>query len=574
MTGAQFDAETDLLVIGSGAGGLTAALTASIEGAQALVVEKSDRYGGTSAMSGGGIWIPNSHHLAALRDASDSSQEALDYLRALIGDEAEPERLEAFVEQAPKMLAYLERHSRVACEPVPYSDYYPELPGGKSGYRTHQPLPMHARRLGAEFGSLRGQHPQTLVAGRITMTMMEARAFLTRAPGWRWTAAKIALGYMLDLPGRLKGKRARRLALGNALVGRLRWSLLERKVPLWLNTALEELISEGGSVVGAVLSRDGQRLRIRARRGVVLACGGFEHNRELREKYLPQPTNPEWSASQENNTGDGLLAAQALGAATRFMEHAWWVPAIKIPRWDRPYVLMAERANPGLIIVNQRGERFANEAAPYQEAGRAFYDCNRPEAPTVPAWAIFDGNFRSKYVFSPLVPDPTLQDKMVSRAVREILVKCSSLDELAGRIGVDPAVLAETVRRNNEYAKTGVDPEFHRGESAYDRYYGDARNEPNPCIAPIARPPFYALPMHPGDIGTKGGLATDAFARVLRGEGEPIAGLYAVGNCAASVMGSTYPGAGSTLGPAMTFAYLAAKDAVAGARRETVAAAA
>lgn len=557
-----FDAQADLLVVGSGAGGLTAALTASIEGAEALVIEKSNRYGGTSAMSGGGIWIPNSPHLAAVAGARDSREDALAYLRAVLGDEVEPERLETFVDEAPRMLAYLEAQSRLACEPVPYSDYYPELEGGKSGYRTHQPLPMHARKLGDSFRELRGQHPQTLVAGRITMTMMEARAFLTRAPGWRWTAAKIALGYILDIPGRLAGKRARRLALGNALVGRLRWSLLERGVPLWLNTALEELIVEGGRVVGAVVSREGKRLRIGARRGVVLASGGFEHNRELREKYLPKPTNPEWSASQENNTGDGLLAALDLGAATRFMEHAWWVPAIKIPRWERPYVLMAERANPGIIIVNQKGERFANEAAPYQEAGRAFYDSNRADAPTIPAWVIFDANFRSKYVFSPLIPDPTLQDKMVSRAVREILVKADSLEEIAARIGVDTDTLKETVRRNNEYARTGVDPEFRRGESAYERYYGDPRNLPNPCIAPIERAPFYALPMHPGDIGTKGGLATDAAARVLRSDGSPIDGLYAVGNCAASVMGSTYPGAGSTLGPAMTFAWIAARHAL------------
>lgn len=558
-----FDTHTDLLVIGSGAGGLTAALTASIEGAEALVLEKSDRYGGTSAMSGGGIWIPNSHHLARISGAADSRDEALAYLKAVVGNAVEPARLATFVDEAPRMLEYLEAHSRVACEPVPYSDYYPELAGGKGGYRTHQPLPMHARRLGDDFRRLRGQHPQTLVAGRITMTMMEARAFLTRAPGWRLTAARIALGYLLDIPGRLKGKRARRLALGNALVGRLRWSLLERGVPLWLNTSLEELIVDGGRVVGAVVQRDGRQLRIGARRGVVLACGGFEHNLELRQRYLPQPTNPEWSASQENNTGEGLLAAQAIGAGTRLMEHAWWVPAIKIPRWDRPYVLMAERANPGIVIVNRKGERFANEAAPYQEAGRAFYDCNRPDAPTIPAWVIFDGNFRSKYVFSPLIPDPTLQDKMVSRAVKEILVKAESLEEIAERTGVDRDTLLETVRRNNEYARTGVDPEYHRGESAYERYYGDPRNTPNPCIAPIERPPFYALPMHPGDIGTKGGLATDGAARVLRDSGAAIDGLYAVGNCAASVMGSAYPGAGSTLGPAMTFAWLAARHALA-----------
>ncbi len=566
---AEFAAHTDLLVIGSGAGGLTAALTAAIEGADALVIEKSDQYGGTSAMSGGGIWIPNSHHLAGNAQASDSRDEALAYLRGVMGDEVEPERLEAFVDEAPRMLAYLEQHSRLACEPVPYSDYYPELEGGKPGYRTHQPLPMHARRLGDQFSRLRGQHPQTLVAGRITMTMMEARAFLTRAPGWRWTAAKIALGYMLDIPGRLKGKRARRLALGNALVGRLLWSLLERRVPLWRNTSLKELIVENGRVTGAVVERDGQEQRIAARRGVVLASGGFEHNRELREKYLPQPTNPDWSASQENNTGDGLLAAQALGAGTKFMEHAWWVPAIKVPRWDRPYVLMAERANPGIVIVNQKGERFANEAAPYQEAGRAFYDANRDDAPTIPAWVVFDGTFRSKYVFSPLIPDPTTQDKMVSRAVKEILIKAGSLDEIAERTGVDADTLKETVRRNNEYARTGVDPEFNRGASAYERYYGDPRNEPNPCIAPIEKPPFYALPMHPGDIGTKGGLATDRDAQVLREDGSAIDGLYAVGNCAASVMGSTYPGAGSTLGPAMTFAWLAARHALAESLNQT-----
>ena len=558
----DFDVHTDLLVIGSGAGGLTAALTASIEGAETLVVEKSDQFGGTSAMSGGGIWIPNSHHLKYIPDVEDSREASLAYLRGVLGDEVEPERLEAFVDQAPRMLEYLESHSRVACEPVPYSDYYPELEGGKSGHRTHQPLPMHARKLGDNFVNLRGQHPQTLVAGRITMTMMEARAFLTRAPGWRWTAAKIALGYILDIPGRLKGKRARRLALGNALVGRLLWSLLDRNVPMQLNTALKELIVEGDRVVGAVVERDGVEQRIGARRGVVLASGGFEHNRALREKYLPQPTNPEWSASQENNTGDGLLAAQALGAGTNHMEHAWWVPAIKIPRWDRPYVLMAERANPGIVIVNQKGERFANEAAPYQEAGKAFYDANSEDAPTIPAWVVFDGTFRSKYVFSPLIPDPTTQDKMVSRAVKEILIKASSLDEIAEKTGVDADTLKETVRRNNEYAKTGVDPEFKRGESAYERYYGDPRNQPNPCIAPIEKAPFYAMPMHPGDIGTKGGLATDQNAQVLREDGSAIAGLYAVGNCAASVMGSTYPGAGSTLGPAMTFAWLAAHHAL------------
>ena len=395
------DVEVDVLVVGSGAGALTAALTARIEGADVLVVEKSDLYGGTSAMSGGGIWIPDSHYVRAMSEVDDSKQEALDYLCALIGEDAEMDRLEAYVDKAPEMLEYLANNSRLECEPIEYSDYYPEKKGGKSGFRTHQPLPMHARHLGREFDTLRGQHPQTLVAGRLTMTMKEARQFLTRSRGWWWAGFKLFAGYFLDIPGRLKSKRARRLALGNALVGRLRWSLMDRGVDLWLNTPMQDLITQDNKVLGAVVTRDGRQLNIRARRGVILGAGGFEHNLEMRNQYLPKPTNPDWSGSQECNTGDAIQAGMAIGAAIHLMEHAWWVPAIKIPRWERPYVLFAERSNPGLILVNKAGKRFYNEAAPYLEAGAALYAANSDEARTIPSYVIFDANFRRKYVFSP-----------------------------------------------------------------------------------------------------------------------------------------------------------------------------
>ncbi len=556
-----FDQEVDLLVVGSGAGALTSAVVASIEGCkQVLVVEKSDRYGGTSAMSGGGIWIPNSHY-ARQEGVKDSPEEALQYLKAVIGDEVSEERLTTYVEKAAEMLEYLARNSRVAFESVPYSDYYPEMPGGKEGHRTHQPLPISAKHLKEHFLQLREPPPQVLVAGKLTMTMKEGRAFLTQAKGWMFTAVMMALRYYLDIPGRLKGKRSRRLTMGNALVGQLRWSMLDRGIDLWLQSPLESLIEENGVVLGAVINRNGKSLRVRARKGVVIGAGGFEHNLEMRKKYLPQPTNPDWSGSQLNNTGAGIQAAMAIGAKTDMMQHAWWAPSVKIPKWDRPYVIFAERSLPGLVIVNKAGKRFQNEAAPYLESGLAFYTANKPDEPTFPSFVVFDATFRKKFPFGPIAPGYSMPDNRIGKRIWDVLVKADSIEALAEKIGVDAKGLKETVRKNNEYAKTGTDPEFHRGESFYDRYYGDARTSPNPCIAPISEAPYYALPIHPGDIGTKGGVLTDVNGRAVDEQGEVIAGLYVIGNSAASVMGSKYPGAGATLGPAMTFGYLAAKHA-------------
>lgn len=559
-----FDQEVDVLVIGSGAGALTAALTASLEGCkQVLVVEKSDKYGGTSAMSGGGIWIPNSHYARA-QGVKDSADEALRYLKAVIGNEVSEERLRCYVEKSPEMLEYLSKRSRVAFESVPYSDYYPEKPGGKEGHRTHQPIPMSAKHLKNNFMSLREPPSQVLVAGKLTMTMKEGRAFLTQAKGWMLTAIMMALRYYLDIPGRLQGRRSRRLTMGNALIGQLRWSMMERGIDLWLKSPLVELIAENGEIVGAVVNREGKTLRIRARKGVVLGAGGFEHNQQMREQYLPKPTSAEWSGSQINNTGDAIQAAMKVGAATDLMQHAWWAPAVKIPAWDRPYIIFAERSLPGLVIVNKAGKRFANEAAPYLESGLAFYQAHTEKEPTVPSFVVFDATFRKKFPFGPIPPGYSTPDARMSKRVWEVMVKADTIEELAKKIGVDPKGLADTIAKNNEFAKSGKDTDFHRGESYYDRYYGDARTSPNPCIAPIAEAPFYALPIHPGDIGTKGGPLTDVHGRVIDTQGNAIPGLYAIGNSAASVMGSKYPGAGATLGPAMTFGYLAAKHLAAG----------
>ncbi|MCG8315332.1 MAG: FAD-dependent oxidoreductase [Pseudomonadales bacterium] len=555
----SYDKEVDVLVIGSGAGALTAALVAKLEGAkQVLVVEKSDRYGGTSSMSGGGIWIPNSHY-ARSEGVNDSADEAFQYMKSVIGDEVSDERMRTYVEKAPEMLEYLAKKTRLVYETVPYSDYYPEMPGGKEGHRTHQPTPMNARHLGKDFGTLREPPPQVLVAGKLTMTMKEGRMFLTQAKGWVWMAIMMALRYYLDIPGRLKGPRSRRLTMGNALIGRLMWSMKDLGIDLWLNSALTELIEEDGVVTGAVIEKDGKRLNIKSKQGVVIGAGGFEHNQAMREKYLPQPTNPEWSGSQTNNTGDGHQAGEKVGAAFAQMNHAWWAPSVKIPGWDRPFVIFAERSLPGLVIVNKNGKRFQNEAAPYLESGKAFYDAVSDEQPSIPGYVVFDAVFRKKFPFGPIAPGYSMPDNRLSKRVWKVLQKADSIESLAEKIGVDAAGLKDTIAKNNEYAKTGVDKDFHRGESYYDRYYGDANTKPNPCIAPIVEPPFYALPIYPGDIGTKGGMLTDINGQVINEDGAVIPGLYAIGNTAASVMGSKYPGAGATLGPAMTFGYLAAK---------------
>jgi len=559
----QFDHSTDVLVVGSGGGALTTALTASLLGADALVVEKTELYGGTSANSGGNVWIPNSHHTNA-SPYPDSREKALEYLRASIGNTVPLATLEAFVDAAPAMLKFLEERSHVRFEARGYCDYYPELPGGKpEGYRTHEPVPLHGRHLGGDLVTLRPPHHSLVLLGRYSWTNLEGTALLTQAPGWQWTVVRIMGRYWLDIPGRLRGRRNRYLTMGSALIARLRYSLNDRKIPVWLQSPLVELIVENGRVRGAVVERAGRRMLIEARKGVVMGAGGFEHNREMRERYLPQPTSGDWSASSTGNTGDAIRAGMAIGGAVSLMDHAWWIPVICAPGVDRPWALFAERSSPGQVIVDQRGLRFTNEALPYLECGEAMYRAPGGTAKTIPSFIVFDADFRRKYPLGCFGPGAMFPDsKMPPGWEGTVYFKANSIAELAAKAGIDPAGLAETVRLNNEYARTGKDLEFRRGDSAYDRYYGDARVKPNPCIAPIAKPPYYAVVIRPGDTGTNGGLVTDEYARVLRDSGEPIEGLYAIGNTASCVMGTKYPGAGGTIGPCMTFGFVAAHHAL------------
>lgn len=558
----KLDHSTDILVVGSGGGALAAALTARLHGAEVLVVEKTSMYGGTSATSGGNIWIPNSHHTNA-SPYPDSRERALEYLLASVGDEVPRAILEAFVDEGPRMLKFLEGNSRVRFEARGYCDYYPELPGGKpEGYRTHEPVPFHARHLGKDFETLRPPHHALVVMGRYTFTNAEGTALLTQAPGWQLTVLKMMARYWLDVPGRLRGPRPRFLTGGNALIGRLKCSLNDRKVPLWLDAPMRELIVENGRVRGAVIERAGKRVAVEARAGVIMGAGGFEHDPQMRERYLPHPTSAEWSGSQTGNTGDAIRAGMQIGAATARMHQAWWAPVIRAPGVDRPWVLFAERSSPGLIMVDRAGRRFTNEALPYLEAGRAMYRGGSAE-PSVPSFIVFDAEFRRKYPLGCLGPSSVFPDEKLPREWEgTVYFKADSIEALARKAGIDPQGLAETVRRNNEFARTGKDLDFGRGDSAYDRYYADKRVKPNPCLAPIERPPFYAVVTWPGDIGTNGGLVTDEKARVLSESGTVIEGLYAIGNTAACVMGSKYPGAGATIGPCMVFGYIAARHAL------------
>jgi 3-oxosteroid 1-dehydrogenase len=542
---------------------MTAALAGYDRGAETLLIEKSARYGGSSAMSGGGLWIPNNHLMAGV-GIEDSPEDAWTYLCETTGGDVPEERLRAYLETAPEMVRYLSEHTRCEFVSLPeYADYYQRVPGSRPGGRSLEPKNFDAGLLGDEFLNMREQNYQMLIMKRIFMTVFEARTMLCRTPGWIGITMKLMARYWLDIPWRFKSRRDRNLAMGNALVGMLRRSLMDRGIPLWLHTPARELIVEGDRVVGVVAEQEGRAIRIAARKGVVLGAGGFEGNQAMREKYLPNPTRTEWSCANPHNTGDAIGMAQQLGAAVDLMNDAWWGPTTVVPDEDHARMLVIEKSLPGSILVNKAGDRFVNEAAPYIDVVNTMYTKDSPEKPSVPAYLVFDATFRKKYPCGPILQASQQPDWALPRSLREgYFKKADTLEDLASQLGVDTKGLVESVEKFNGYARTGEDLDFHRGETVFDRYYGDEKVTPNPCLAPIEKPPFYALEAYPGELGTKGGLQTDASARVLKESGEVVPGLYAIGNCSASVMGHTYPGAGSTLGPATTFGYIAARHAM------------
>jgi 3-oxosteroid 1-dehydrogenase len=553
----NWDKEVDTLVIGSGAGGLLSALVAASHHAEVLVVEKEKLWGGTSATSGAGIWIPASDQARAA-GFEDKTSDAFKYVRKLSAKNVPDANIRAFVDNAAHMLRWVTANTDISYQAFPYPDYHAENPGGSpTGYRTHMPLPIDGKRLGKDVETLRYASPAASLFGFLNWHFDETYIILFRAPGWQWHLAKSLARYFFDWPFRFKSGKDRRLTLGNALLGGLRLALKEKNVPVWLETPMVDLVSENGTITGATVSQRGKIMRIRARKGVVLAAGGFDKNAEMRVQYAPNYQSALYSGGTGGNTGDSIRAGMAAGAEVLNMQSAWAAPVFYVPGEDRGRLCTIERALPGCIMVNQAGKRYLNEAASYHIVGQQMAAAQIAHGNTDPSWMIFDHHFRHTYPMGPLLP--LVPDWLQTGAVKTILKRGDTIEELATEMGVDSATLSTTVARFNEHAVKGEDPDFQRGEAAYDKMYGDPRIGPNPCLAPITKGPFYAFPIHPGDIGTNGGLLTNDKAQVINAKGKPIAGLYAVGNNAASSMGESYPGAGVTIGPAMTFGYIAAR---------------
>lgn len=539
----------DVVVIGSGAAGMTAALTAARRGLSCVVVEKAPTFGGSAARSGAGIWIPNNSVILSA-GVPDTPAKAAAYLAAVVGADVPADRQAAFLAHGPAMLSFVMANSPLRFRWMEgYSDYYPELPGGLPGGRSVEPDQLDGNLLGAELARLNPPY-MGVPAGMVVFSADYK---------WLALAAVSVKGAAVATECLARGTKAallgqKPLTMGQSLAAGLRAGLLAAQVPVWLNTPLADLRVEGGVVTGAVVTRDGVPGLVRARRGVVVGSGGFEHNASMRAQYQRQPIGTEWTVGAKENTGDGIRAGQRAGGALALMDDAWWGPAIPLP--GEPYFCLAERTLPGGLLVNRAGARFVNEAGPYSDVVHTMYDLD-PTAPDIPAWLVVDQNYRNRYLFKDIAPTFVLPDDWYTSGAAR---KAWTLDALAASIGVPAAALRSTVDRFNSQALRGKDTDFRRGDSAYDHYYTDPYVLPNSCLAPLWLPPYYAFRIVPGDLGTKGGLRTDARARVLRADGSAIPGLYAAGNASAAVMGHSYAGAGSTIGPAMTFGYLAALD--------------
>jgi 3-oxosteroid 1-dehydrogenase len=560
----SFDQSVDFLVVGSGAAGMTAAVRAHDLGGETLVIEKAPAFGGSTSLSGGVVWVPD-NPLMARAGIPDSPEEGLRYLESVTAGSSTTERLRAYVETAPRMMAELDECSHVHFECVEnYPDYYPEEPGGKPGGRSCEPAVFDALQLGDEFDRmllppLEGRY----LGGRLTVKVADGKSLMAGGLPLAKFMLRELFSYYTNIRARRKRLRNTNFTLGCALIGRLRLSLMDRNVPLWLGTALRELITDDGRVVGALVEKAGKPLRIEAKKGVLLAAGGFERNLEMRERYQRAPVSDCWTAGCETNTGDTVALAPAIGAGLDLMDEAWWCPSMLVRSPEPVRLVIFEKNLAGGVIVDRRGRRFMNEASPYNDVGKSMYAANTSEGMSIPGFLVFDRTFRKKYACGPMMPGSTTPDWALPREAKDdFFEKSDTLESLAGKIGVDADGLIETVRRFNRFARTGEDSDFRRGDSLQDRYYTARANGPNPSLGPIEKPPFYAVKVYPGDLGTKGGFRTDARARVLTDAGEPIPGLFAAGNCSAAVMGRSYPGAGGTIGPAMAFGYIAAEQAL------------
>lgn len=562
MADQSWEIETDLLVAGAGPGGMTVALVAAIEGLEVVVCEKAGQVGGTGATSAGTLWIPGN---SPSRDAGfeDSPEAAAKYLDALIGDDDPSGHRRAYLQDGPDAIDYLMEKTDVQFLPCGlHPDYRNNMPGAASSGRAIIPQNFDGRLLGRDFNRVRPPIPEFMLMGGMMVGKVDIVGLLGRykSVGAFCHSASIVLRYLMD---RLRFKRGTRLVMGNALVARLFYSLKKRNVPIYFNSPIRQFEKDGDAVIGAVLEMPDGDVRVRVRRGIVLATGGFAHNPKYREAFMPTPT-PHYSMAPESNTGDGLVLAETVDAAIEPDSHqgaGFWSPVSVTNRADGsqglyPHLAM-DRAKPGLIAVNAGGRRFVNEAVSYHDFVEAMYRSHET-ANTMPAWLICETRFVTKYGLGAIHPET----KDLSNHVESGYVTVAdSLAELAQKIGVDADGLLDSVARHNDFARAGMDEEFGKGDLELNRFNGDPSHSPNPCLAPIENGPFAAMAVWPAEIGCSVGLSTNPDGQVLNVDKSPIPGLYACGNDMGSVMAGAYPGPGTTLGPAVVFGWRVAMHA-------------
>jgi 3-oxosteroid 1-dehydrogenase len=564
----------DVVVVGSGAAGAMAALRSADRGLRVLIIEKAHKFGGTSATSGGVMWIPN-HGLVgstgkdggAGQDGGDSREAALQYLDAIITTPVDRERLEAFVDEGPRMLGFL-KGAGVNVMAAAWPDYLPDKPGARTDRSIVVPT-FDGREIGdSRYPLMREQYNRFKLFGRYSMDLTETFALMMQQKGWRQVAARMIGRYWSDRGTRKVSHRDRRFTQGAALMGATYKQAFARGVELRMETKLEELlIDAGGRVTGVTVSNFGRRYDIAAAHGVVLAAGGFEWNQELRDRFYPVPGLTRHSSTPEDgNRGEALIAAEKIGASTAHTEQGWWIPTMTLPmpgasNFHEIHQAAFDVGRPWSVVVNRNGVRFVDEACGYDQFGQAMVSDHLATGANMPCWLIFDAKFRKKFSAGGLMPTVhTAEDKVPDDWWDHYVFRAGTIEDLCRKTHLPIAAVQQTVANIAEYSKTGIDPEFGRGMNIYDQFFGDPTVSPNPNLGPIDTAPFYAVPINNGDLGTKGGLKCDARSRVLDGAGTPIAGLYAAGNNAATPFGDVYPGAGATIGPAMTFGFIAAND--------------
>lgn len=541
-----WDYETDYLVVGTGAAGLSAAITASRNGLDVILTESMDKWGGTTAISGGGLWMP-ANPLMHRDGIQDSIEEAYQYMESTVGNLGpwtSPERKRAFLTGIPSYMNMMSDEGIKWARATDYPDYYPDIPGGKIG-RAVEVQPFNTRKLGAYRKLMReGGLPAPVMTNDVWL--------LTRA--WSTPDGFIrGARFVFRLLGKIiTGQQS--VGMGGGLASSLMYIVRKRHIPVWLNSPLVDLIKEGNRIVGAVIEKDGTSVRVRAEKGIMLAAGGFARNKQWRQKYHGIDG---WSSAPVGQMGQGIEIGEKVGGYLAMMDDAWWGATTANPDGgDQHGFILNERSDPWSVVVDQEGKRYVNESESYVDFGHDMIRHDK-KSPAIPSWLVLDRRHGTHFINSALLI-PGAKKKLIASGD---LIIAKTLDELAEKMKVNSEIFAETIERFNEFAREGVDKDFGRGRTTYDNYYGNPLVHPNPNLGTIEKGPFTAIKVYLGDLGTKGGLVTDEYARVVKENGDVIEGLYAAGNNTASVMGHTYPGAGSTIAPASVFGYIGALHA-------------